>query len=269
VGRLFGSELGLVFRRPRNLAALGVLAVVPALIGAAVRIAGPGPGDGGPSIITQVAGNGLFLTFAAMFFLVPLLLPVAVAVVAGDAIAGEANAGTLRYLLTAPAGRTRLLVVKYASVVTFCLAASLVVAVSALITGLLLFPVGPITLLSGTTIPFADGLLRVVLVVGYVTAGMAALGAVGLAISTLTEVPIGAIAATATLVIVAQVLQVIPQISAVHPYLVTYWWNDFDGALREPVATAQMGQGLLAYGAYIVVFGSIAWARFTSRDVTC
>jgi ABC-2 type transport system permease protein len=194
---------------------------------------------------------------------------VAVAVVAGDSIAGEANAGTLRYLLTAPAGRSRLLAVKYASVVAFCLAASLVVAVSALITGLLLFPVGPITLLSGTTIPFADGLVRVVLVVGYVTAGMAALGALGLAISTLTEVPIGAIAATATLVIVAQVLQVIPQISAVRPYLVTYWWNDFDGALREPIATAQMGQGLLVFAGYVVVFGSIAWARFTSRDVTC
>jgi ABC-2 type transport system permease protein len=109
--------------------------------------------------------------------------------------------------------------------------------------------------------------VRLILVVGYVTAGMAALGAVGLAISTLTEAPIGAIAATAILVIVAQVLQVIPQISAVRPYLLTYWWGSFDGVLREPIASAELGQGLLAFGAYILVFGSIAWARFSSRDV--
>ncbi|MEV5410346.1 ABC transporter permease [Thermopolyspora sp. NPDC052614] len=267
--RLFGSELRLLFRRPRNLAALGALAAVPVLLGVAVRVAGPGDGEGGaPAIVTQIAGNGLVLTFAAMFFLVPLLLPVAVAVVAGDSIAGEANSGTLRYLLTAPAGRTRLLAVKYSSVVVFSLAASLTVAASALVTGLLMFPSGPMMLLSGVTVPFADGLLRVLIVIGYVTVGMAAIGAVGLAISTLTEAPIGAIAATAALVIVAQVLQAIPQLAALEPYLVTSHWNAFDGALREPIAVGEMQTGLLVFAAYILVFGSIAWARFTSRDVT-
>ena len=265
--RLLGSELWLLFRRPRNLAALGVLALVPVLLGVAIRVSAPGEGEG-PAILAQIAGNGLVLTFAAMFFLVPLLLPVAVAVVAGDAVAGEANSGTLRYLLTAPAGRTRLLAVKYVSVVVFAFAASLLVAVSALVTGLLLFPSGPMTLLSGVTVPFADGLLRALIMVGYVTVGMAALGAIGLAISTLTEAPIGAIAATATLVIVAQVLQSIPQLAAIQPFLLTSYWTDFDGALREPIATADMRTGLLVFAAYIAVFGSIAWARFTGRDVS-
>jgi len=44
---------------------------------------------------------------------IPLFLPMAVAVVAGDAVSGEANTGTLRYLLTVPVGRTRLLAVKF------------------------------------------------------------------------------------------------------------------------------------------------------------
>ena len=282
--RLLGSELALVFRRPRNLAALGVLALVPVLIGVAVRIFGPETGDQAQLIVTRVAGNGLFLTFVSFIILTVMLLPVTVAVVSGDTVAGEANSGTLRYLLARPAseinlaeilradhllaGDTRLLVIKYVSIVAFCLAACLVVAASALIAGMLLFPVGPITLLSGTTIPFTDGLLRVVLVVGYVTAGMAALGAVGLAISTLTEAPIGAIAATAACVIIAQVVHAIPQISVVHPYLVSHWWTVFDGVLRDPMALDQMGQGLLVFAAYIVVFGSIAWAKFTSRDIS-
>ncbi len=272
--RLLGSEVGLIFRRPRNLAMLAVLAVIPALIGVTLLTFsgsmgdGPGGPDGGSAIFERVTGNGLFLTFAALSVLVQLLLPVTVAVVAGDSIAGEAGIGTLRYLLAAPAGRTRLLAVKYVGVIFFCLAAVTAVALSALLTGLLLFPAGPITLLSGGTIPFLDGVLRIGVVVLYVTAGMAALAAIALALSTLTEVSVGAIASTVVVVIVAQVLGVIPQLSVIRPYLLTDWWNGFDGVLRDPVATGEMGQGLLVFAAYVVVFGSIAWARFTGKDIT-
>ncbi|WP_371785321.1 ABC transporter permease [Streptosporangium subroseum] len=268
--RLLGSEVGLTFRRPRNIVMLAVLALVPVLIGIALRtFGGPDEGGGGVAIFEQVTGNGLFLTFAALSVLVQLLLPVSVAVVAGDSVAGEAGIGTLRYLLVAPAGRTRLLAVKYANVVVFCLAAVTVVALSSLLVGLMLFPAGPITLLSGGTISLLEGVLRIGLVVLYVTAGMAALAAVSMALSTLTEVAIGAVAGTVVLVIVAQVLGTFPQLSALQPYLLTSWWNGFDGVLRDPVATGEMGQGLLAFAAYVVVFGSVAWARFTSRDITC
>ncbi|MER5421192.1 ABC transporter permease [Streptosporangium roseum] len=268
--RLLGSEVGLTLRRPRNIAMLAVLALVPVLIGVALRtFGGPGENDGGPSIFGQVTGNGLFLTFAALSMLVQLLLPVAVAVVAGDAVAGEAGLGTLRYLLAAPAGRTRLLGVKYANAVVFCLTAVAAVALSSLLAGVLLFPAGPITLLSGGTIPLLDGVLRIGVVVLYVTAGMAALAAVALAFSTMTEAAVGAIASTVGLVVVVQVLGVIPQLSAFQPYLLTHWWNGFDGVLRDPMATGEMGQGLLVFAAYIAVFGSIAWARFTGKDITC
>ena len=70
----------------------------------------------------QLAGNGVFLSFIALTIMLTLVLPLVVAVVSGDSIAGEAGYGTLRYLLTVPAGRTRLLSVKYAAVVIFGLA---------------------------------------------------------------------------------------------------------------------------------------------------
>ena len=82
-------------------------------------------------------------------------------------MASRRGSGTLRTLLTVPAGRTRLVLVKFSAVVVFCLAACLLVAVAALLTGFVLFPVGRVTLLSGSTIPLADGLLRVLLVVLY------------------------------------------------------------------------------------------------------
>ncbi|WP_205315364.1 ABC transporter permease, partial [Nonomuraea lactucae] len=266
--RLLASELGLTFRRPRNVAMLVVLACVPVLLGVALRIASSGDEGGVGGIVADVAGNSLMLAFASLSFLVVLLMPVAVSVVAGDSIAGEAGTGTLRYLLAAPAGRTRLLAVKYLNAVVFSFAVAGVVALSALATGLALFPVGPVTLLSGTTVSVADGLLRILLSVGYVGAGMAALAAIALALSTFTEVPIGAIAGTVVVVIVSQVLRAIPQLDGLAQYLLPTWWNGFDGTLRSPIDTGSLTEGLLVFGAYIALFGSVAWARFSGKDIT-
>ncbi len=269
--RLLRSELRLIFRRWRNLALLGVLAVLPIVLGIGLRVSTPhGGGGGGPgaAFFAQLAGNGVFLSFLALTILLTLVLPLAMAVVAGDSIAGEAGAGTLRYLLTVPAGRVRLLTVKYAAVVIFGLAACLLVAAVSLIMGVILFPVGPVTLLSGTTVPLAEGLLRLLFVTLYVTAGMAALGAIGLAISTLTEHPIGAIAATLVIAVASEVTDQVAQFAVIHPYLPTHFWLSFDSLLRSPVATGDLLHGLLSFAAYIVIFGSLAWARFTSADVT-
>jgi ABC-2 type transport system permease protein len=272
--RLFGAELRLVFRRRRNLLLLAVTAVFPVVIGIALRVAAPHPqggnGGNGPGVafFNQLAGNGVFLTFIALSTLLILVLPVVVAVVAGDSVAGEAGYGTLRYLLAVPAGRTRLLAVKFAAIVVFGLAATVIVAAVSLATGAALFPVGPVTLLSGTTVPLAEGLLRVLFVTLYVAAAMAALGAIGLAISTLTEHAIGAIAAIAILVVTSEVVDQVPQLAAIGPYLPTHWWLSFDSILRAPVDTSTLLKGLLSFGVYAVLFGSFAWARFTSADVT-
>jgi ABC-2 type transport system permease protein len=272
--RLFGAELRLVFRRRRNLLLLAVTAVFPVVIGIALRVAAPHPqggnGGNGPGVafFNQLAGNGVFLTFIALSTLLILVLPVVVAVVAGDSVAGEAGYGTLRYLLAVPAGRTRLLAVKFAAIVVFGLAATVIVAAVSLATGAALFPVGPVTLLSGATVPLAEGLLRVLFVTLYVAAAMAALGAIGLAISTLTEHAIGAIAAIAILVVTSEVVDQVPQLAAIGPYLPTHWWLSFDSILRAPVDTSTLLKGLLSFGVYAVLFGSFAWARFTSADVT-
>jgi ABC-2 type transport system permease protein len=270
--RLLGSELSLVFRRWRNRALLAVVAVLPVVMGIALRLATGGPGDGGNgpagTFLTQLAGNGVFLTFVALTFLLPLVLPLVVAVVSGDSMAGEAGAGTLRYLLTVPAGRARLLSVKYVTVLVFGLTACVIVAGASLAVGAGLFPVGPVTLLSGTTVPLADGLLRLLFVTLYVAAGMASLGAIGLAVSTFTEHPIGAIATILVIDVASEVADNVPQFSAVHPYLPTHWYLSFDSLLRSPIDTSTLLHGLLSFGVYIVIFCAIAWARFTSADVT-
>jgi ABC-2 type transport system permease protein len=273
--RLLRSELGLIFRRWRNRALLAVVVAIPILLGTALRVAVPRGGNGGgggnglgAAFLTQVAGNGVFLSFLALTIMLTLVLPLVVAVVSGESLAGEANAGTLRYLLVVPAGRARLLSVKYVAVVLFALVACLLVAASALIMGVALFPVGPVTMLSGNTVPLSDGLVRLLFVVLYVTAAMAMLSAIGLAVSSLTEHPIAAIATIMILAVSSEVADNIPQFAAVGPYLPTHWWLSFDSILRTPIDTTELQHGLLSFAVYIVIFGSIAWARFSSADVT-
>jgi ABC-2 type transport system permease protein len=270
--RLFGAELRLVFLRKRNMLLLAVTVVFPVVIGIALRVAAPHPRGGGngpgAAFFNQLAGNGVFLTFIALSTLLVLVLPVVVAVVAGDSLAGEAGYGTLRYLLAVPAGRTRLLAVKFAVIVVYGLCATLIVSAASLAVGAGLFPVGPVTLLSGSTVPLAGGLARVLFVTLYVAAAMAALGAIGLAVSTLTEHAIGAIAAIMILVVTSEVVDNVPQLAAIGPYLPTHWWLSFDSILRTPVDTSTLLKGLLSFGVYAVLAGSFAWARFTSADVT-
>src|SRR3712207_1547516 len=121
--RLLRSELRLVFGRRRNQALLLALACVPVLIAVAIRLSsggGGGDADGrGPAFIGQIAGNGLFVAFTALVVTLPLFLPLAVSVAAGEAVAGEASTGTLRNLLVVPVSRTRLLLVKFAGIVAF------------------------------------------------------------------------------------------------------------------------------------------------------
>jgi ABC-2 type transport system permease protein len=266
--RLLRSELGLIFLRWRNIALLGVLAAIPVLVGVALRLASPSGRGQGPPFLDQVAGNGVFLAFLALTVMLTLVLPLVIAVVSGDSVAGEAGHGTLRYLLTVPAGRTRLLGIKYGALLAFCVVSSLVVAGISLAVGAAAFPIGPVTLLSGTTVSLADGLLRLLLVTLYVAAAMGALAAIGLAISTFTEHAVAAIAAILVIAIASEVADSVPQFAIVHPYLPTHWWLSFDGLLRAPIAWSGVDHGLLSFAVYAIIFCAVAWARFTTMDVT-
>lgn len=271
---LLRSELGIAFRRWRTIALLAVLAAVPVLVGVAVRIETSdgssvgGSGGDGPAFIAQITNNGLFLVFTALAATLPFFLPMAVGVIAGDAIAGEANAGTLRYLLVAPAGRTRLLLVKYTTTVVFCLVATLVVAASALAVGALLFPLGEVTTISGTRIGLAEGLGRALLIALVVAASLIGVAALGLFVSTLTNSGVAAMATTVGLLITVQILDQIPQLEALQPYFFSHHWLSFADLLRDPVHWDGLLRNLGLQAVYAAVFGSAAWARFTSKDIT-
>jgi ABC-2 type transport system permease protein len=266
--RFFLSELRLMFGRRRNQAGLLVLAAVPVLIAISVKSTLSQPGADAPDFFRSITENGLFVALAALTIELGLFLPLAVSVVAGDSVAGEANIGTLRYLLVTPVTRLRLLLVKYAGIVVGAFVATFVVTLVGMTMGLILFGGGPMTLLSGTQISFGEGLLRVVMAASYLALGLAALGAFGLFASTLTEQPIAAMIATIMFSSTSFVLDSIPQVAWLHPYLLTHHWLDFGDLFRDPIAWNNIVAGVALAASYAVVFFAAAWARFTTKDVT-
>lgn len=264
---MWRAELLTQFRRRRMIALLAVLFIVPAALALAVFLSGGPQSGNGPTFLDQVTRNGVFASLAGLTVTIPFFLPLTVGVVAGDTMAGEASLGTLRYLLVRPSGRSRLLLVKAGTAAVFCLVAALTVALGGLVAGAILFPVGPVTTLSGTSVSLLEGVVRTfgaALVVGMSLFGMAALG---LFISTLTDVPVGAMAATVGLAILSAVLDAVPQVHGIHPWLFTHRWLAFGDLLRSPVRWTDIRKDLLLQVGYIAVFGSAAWARFTTKDV--
>jgi ABC-2 type transport system permease protein len=260
-------EARTVFRRARVLALLAVLGAVPVFLAVVVYISG-GPAAGeGPSFLDRVAHNGVFTALAGLTVTMPFFIPLSIAVVAGDSIAGEASMGTLRYLLVRPAGRARLLLAKGAVVGAFCLAAAIVVVLVGLVAGAAFFPHGQVVTLSGTTVSFLDGTARSLLAALVVGASMFGLASIGVFVSTLTDVPIAAMAVTIGSVIVCAILDSVSQVSFLHPWLFTNYWTAFADLLRDPVRWHDIWKDLLLQAGYVAVFGAAAWARMTTRDV--
>lgn len=264
---LLRSELSLMFRRRRTWAMLAALAAIPVLIAIAAKFRSPShPGDG-PPFLDRVTQNGLFVVLTAMVLCVPVFLPLTVGVTAGDTVAGEANMGTLRYLLAAPSGRFRLLAVKYVGAAAFCAAATAAVVLAGSIVGLILFPSGPVPLLSGTMVNAWEAEGRILLVGAYVVVSLLGFAAIGLFISTLTDMPVGAMAATVVLSIVAQVLGALPQLDWLHPWLFTNYWMGFADLLRDPIVWGSFGSNALLQLGYIAVFGALSYGRFATKDI--
>ncbi len=260
-------EARTVFGRARIKALLGVLVAVPVFLALAVYLSG-GPANGnGPAFVDRVTQNGVFTALAALTVAMPFFIPLAISVVAGDAIAGEASLGTLRYLLVRPAGRARLLAAKGIVVGLFCIVAALVIVVAGLIAGVAFFPHGVVVTLSGTTISFVDGMGRSLLAALIVGLSMFGLASIGLFVSTLTDVPIAAMAVTLGAVIVSAILDSVSEVSFLHPWLFTNYWTAFSDLVRDPVYWHNIGKDLILQAGYVAVFGAAAWARMTSRDV--
>ena len=268
---MIAVELRKLFRRPRTWVTIGLLNALPVLVAVLLALTdlAPRPGEG-PVFLSAVLTNGTLYPLAALAIVLPLFLPIAVALIAGDSVAGEAQAGTLRYLLARPAGRTRLLVAKLVSVLVFVFVTVVVVAVVGYLVGRLLFDVQPIggTSVSGTTLSPAQVAGRTVLAVGYVAVSMLGVAAFALFFSTLTDSPLAAMLGALGILVASSLLFTLDAASSFAPYLPTRYWLAFVDFFRVPVQWRDIVRGLGLQAVYVTVLLGAAWANFTTKDVT-
>jgi ABC-2 type transport system permease protein len=264
-------ELLKLVRRPRTWVIIAMLVALPTLVAIllAVTDLAPRPGEG-PPFLSAVLNDGTLFPLAALGVVLPLFLPIAVAVLGGDAIAGETQTGTLRYLLVRPVGRTHLLLAKLVTVVAFVVLAVLVVSAVSYVEGRLLLGQAPATgtvSLSGSTLTQEELTFRTALALAYVIVCMLGVAAVALFLSTLTTSSIGAALGTVGLLIASTVLLGLDAAQSLHPFLPTRHWLAFVDLFRDPILWDDLVSGLVVQLGYLLVFGLAAWASFSTKDI--
>ena len=264
---MIGVELRKLLRRPRTWIVIGLIDALPTLVAVLLAITDLAPRPGtGPAFLSAVLTNGVLFPAAALAIVLPLFLPVSVAVVAG-----EAQAGTLRYLIARPVGRTRLLVAKLVAVGVFVALAVVVVTVTAYFVGTGLFgsqPLGGAVLsVSGTPLTPREAVLRTLLAMAYVAFSMLGVAAVALFLSTLTDSPLAAAMGALAFLVASSLLLTLDASGALQPYLPTRYWLAFVDLFRQPILWRDIVRGVGLQSVYVAVLLAAAWANFTTKDI--
>jgi ABC-2 type transport system permease protein len=297
-------ELVKLVRRARTWISVALTCALPFVVAIFIAITHltPPPGQGS-AFLSAVLANGELYPAAALALVLPVFLPVAVAVVAGDAIAGEASTGTLRYLLARPVGRTRLLVAKLISVTAYVLLLVVAVTVTAYATGVLLLgpsqaaavgqapgggtvggpgglagsgqaPTagqaagGAVTSLSGTPLSLLQLTERIAGAIAFITVSMLGVAAIALFLSTITDSALGAALGSLAALVASEVLVTLNAATVVQPYLPTRYWLAWIDFFRQPIFWRDIQRGFAIQAVYVVVFLCAAWANFSTKDIT-
>ena len=297
-------ELIKLLRRPRTWISVVLTCALPLMVAIFITVTDlvPPPGQGS-AFLSAVLQDGALYPAAALALVLPVFLPVAVAVVAGDSIAGEAAGGTLRYLLVRPVGRTRLLVAKLVSVVVYVLLVVLAVTFTAYATGVFLLgpsvaaavgqapgggvpggaaapglagqaPTagqaagGAVTSLSGAPLSLLQLTERIAGAIAFITVSMLGVAAIALFLSTITDSALGSALGALAALVASEVLVTLNAATVVQPYLPTRYWLAWIDFFRQPVFWRDIQRGFGIQAVYVVVFLAAAWANFSTKDIT-
>ena len=216
--KLLKIELFKIFRRPRTYIAFGAVAAIVILFQVGLKFDGKSYLD---LVLNNVSDsfevsdefksrllNGYFICFAILNILL-IQMPLLVALIAGDAIAGEANMGTLRLSLTRPVSRTRYMLVKFMASVIYTMVLLVWLALLALFGSMLIFGTNTLVVFRSEGIEMmnsADVLWRYVAAFGYAAVALTAVSALAFLLSVYAENSIGPIIATMSIVIVFTIL---------------------------------------------------------------
>lgn len=288
---LLKIEIFKIFKRPRTYIAFSVIALIIILIQIALKFGGEeyvglmlsGMGDSFEQIPSKDILNGYLVCFVILNLLL-IHIPILVALVAGDAVAGEANMGTLRLLASKPVSRVKLLVVKFMASAFYTLILLIWVAVLALFLSIALFGVNWLGVpreLQFNIMESDDVLWRYSLAFCFAAIGLICVAALAFMLSVFSENSIGPIVVTVCVIIVFTILtqmQIPFYDETIKPYLFTthmLGWKGFfyvrgvEGVTEkgsiENLSSIIKSAGILI--GYTAVFLGIAFWYFKRKNI--
>lgn len=263
------AELTRQLRRRRTAFGLVGISAVPILLALAFYFSGGdgGGGDGDPTGLFSLArSSALNFTIASVAAISPFLLLSVVALFTGDTVSSEASWGSLRYLLTRPVSRARLLGRKFVVGVSLSVLAAGCATASAMLSGTIAFG------WAGVATPFGnlgagEAVVRIAIILAYVLWSSAWVACLAFTLSTVTDEPVGAVAGTIVLVIVVQILDNISAIGVIRDYLPVHEAGAWLGLLADPPRYGDLIRGMWLQVPYIAVFLGAAWWHFNRKDI--
>lgn len=270
-------ELFKVFKRPRTYISFVAIGAIVALILLALYADGNNFMVFGMQSLTQdfeIQGkvlNGYLVCFIILQTLL-IHVPLLIALVAGDQLAGEANMGTLRLLITKPVSRTRLLLAKFTASTFYTILLLIWMAFLALLVSVWIFGTGDLMILKSSEVILiarSDVIWRYFAAFGFAAIAMTTVAALAFLLSIFAENSIGPIVATMSVIIVFTILSTmdIPIFNSIKPFLFTShmigWKGFFDATVYwEPIAVSA---GILCL--HIAFFLGLAIYIFRKKDI--
>lgn len=238
------------------------LALIYALRGSPELVAGATP-----QLVHLADRSALSFTVFVLYLCAPLLLVAVAAAFAGDALASEAQWGTLRYLLAAPVRRPRLLARKAGASMLLATAATLLLVGSSLALGAALFGWGPLDTPVGGELPPDAASMRLLVATAFVLVTLAPFVALATWLSTVLDSPLGAVGAATGIAVVSQILDVVPTLGTARTLLPTHYQLAWLDLFVDPPLPDDLAAGVLQATVVVVAAGAAAWWRFARRDV--
>lgn len=270
-------ELYKIFRRPRTYISFAIITAIALVIQLAMFV------DGRSFVTFAMQGiseqfdfqgnilNGYLVTYIVLQSLL-VHIPLLVALVAGDAIAGEANLGTLRLLLTKPMSRTRLVLTKFAASLMYTVLLLIWLAIIALGLSLLLFGEGDMINLKSDVVVMLlkdDIMWRYLAAFCFAAVAMMSVAALSLFLSVFADNSIGPIIGTMGIIVVLTILSnlELPLFNAIKPYLLTTHMIGWKGFFDDPVPYAAITRSATILCIYTAVFVTATLAVFNKKDI--
>lgn len=261
-------ELKRQLRRRRTQLMLGFMLLLPIILVLAFEIGeqnGRNRSGGYVDLATSSAPN--FVVFA-LFVSGGFLLPMVAALFFGDTIASEASWSSLKYLLTIPVPRHRLLRQKAVGSGLLSLLALILLPGMALLIGILLYGTGDAVSPTGDAVSFGRSLVAIALAVAYIAVQLLWVAGLALLLSVSTDTPLGAVGGAVLGAILSQILDQITALGGLRDFLPTHYSFAWSDLIATEIDWSSMASGVLSAVCYGTVFFLLAARRFATKDIT-